>query len=450
MDDKLPEYFYQRFDEGRIKNSFWPRITSDETIKLFPERGLHILFINVPIREWAYPNVMPIGQGYVGAVARMDGHIINVLDLNAERKEPIKDALELYIKQVEARVIQKLEEAKPDVIGIGGIITQYAWIKRIVSICKVVYPDVSIVLGGGIATCAPEFMIKHLPIDVVIQQEGEITFSEVLHRIELKKKSFEAIKGVVWRENISSGYAIRNNGFRPSIKAYQDGLDLVPWPLRSAWPEEEVYRINPKGHLNWKNKWLTGAPTEKNQYSSTMIASRGCPYAIKGCDYCYAMYLGKLYRLRSPKEVADEMQYLQQRFGVVYIHFLDDLLLVNYQWALEFFRELRKKRESGFDVIWGGSCRTNIVADDVLRARKEGRPHILEQAYEVGMRQAGYGIESASPIILKNIDKSGQTVEKMKIAIKETQRVMGYVDCSFMIGSPGETEATVKETVDFC
>jgi radical SAM superfamily enzyme YgiQ (UPF0313 family) len=75
---------------------------------------------------------------------------------------------------------------------------------------------------------------------------------------------------------------------------------------------------------------------------------------------------------------------------------------------------------------------------------------MLEQAYEAGMRQAGYGIESASPIILKAIDKSGQTLEKMRLAIAETKRVLGYADCSFMIGSPGETRETVKETFDFC
>jgi len=66
------------------------------------------------------------------------------------------------------------------------------------------------------------------------------------------------------------------------------------------------------------------------------------------------------------------------------------------------------------------------------------------------MRQAGYGVESASPTILKSIDKSGQTVEKMEIAIKETRRVLGYADCSFMIGSPGETRETMRETVEFC
>jgi len=166
---------------------------------------------------------------------------------------------------------------------------------------------------------------------------------------------------------------------------------------------------------------------------------------------CYAAYLGKTYRLRSPREVVDEMEYLKQRYGAAYIHFLDDLLMTDYRWALEFVEALReRKRATGFEVLWGGTCRTNIVADDVIRAKREGRPHMLEQAWDVGMRQAGYGVESASPTILKNIDKSGQTLEKMEIAIQETQRVLGYADCSFMIGSPGETKSTVQETVDFC
>ncbi|KKT29386.1 hypothetical protein A3G55_03880 [Candidatus Giovannonibacteria bacterium RIFCSPLOWO2_12_FULL_44_25] len=450
----LPERFYQRFDQsGRVLNPEWPIIKGDESIKLFPlrENGLRILFINAPIREWSYPNIMPIGQGYVASVARMDGHTVDVLDLNAERKGPVKDPPDVFIKSVESRIVQKLQAEKPDVIGLGGIITQYTWIKRIATLCKKVYPDVPIVLGGGISSCMPEFMVKHLPIDVAIQEEGEVTFSEVLRRIELGA-SFEGVRAVVWREASERGDGkIVNNGLRSSVMARSLGLDSLPWPLRSAWPEDEVYKLNPVGHLNWKSKWIDGAATEKDQYSLTMIGSRGCPYAVKACDYCYAAYLGKLYRLRSPKEVVDEMQYLRERYGATYIHTLDDLFLTDYRWALELCQELRERRKNtGFEITWGCSCRTNIAADDVLRARREGRPHMLEQAYEVGLRHVGYGVESGSPIILKNIDKSGQTLEKMVLGISETQRVIGYADCSFMIASPGETEETVRETVEFC
>lgn len=445
---------YQRFDSnGRVLDTRWPRITTEASERLFEPRkgGLRVLFINAPIREWSYPNILPIGHAYVAAVAAMDGHTVDVLDLNAERREPIKSSPEAFVKWAEARVTEKLERDRPDVIGLGGIITQYAWIRRLATLCKRIHPDVPIVLGGGIASSMPEFMVKRMPIDVVVQEEGEVTFSEVLHRLETGS-SLEGVKGTAYRHVIRPGdWTVRNNGLRASVPSREIGLDALPWPLRSRWPEDEVYKVNPVGHLNWQTKWVDGASVTPGQYSVSMIASRGCPYASLACDYCYAAYLGRTYRLRSPREVVDEMEFLKTRYGAVYIHFLDDLLMTDYRWALEFFAELReRKRRSGFEVMWGGTCRTNIVADDVLRARREGRPHMLEQGYEVGMRQAGYGVESASPTILKNIDKSGQTLEKMEIAIRETQRVLGYADCSFMIASPGESADTVRETVDFC
>jgi anaerobic magnesium-protoporphyrin IX monomethyl ester cyclase len=448
-----PARFHERFASGEILAPAWPRVTTEASLRAFEPRrdGLRVLFINAPIREWSYPNIMPIGHGYVAAVAAMDGHTVEVLDLNAERREPVKGPMADYVRRVEARVVEKLTADRPDVIGLGGIITQYAWLRRIAAICKRVHPDVPIVLGGGIASSMPEFMVRRLPADVVVQEEGEVTFSEVLHRLE-RRASLAGVPGTAYRHLVRPGdWDVRNNGLRPSIQSRDKGLDSLPWPLRSKWPEDEVYKLNPVGHLNWQTKWVDGASVAPGQYSLTMIASRGCPYASRACDYCYAAYLGKTYRLRSPREVVDEMEHLKARYGAVYIHFLDDLLMTDYRWALEFFAELRARRQAtGFAVEWGGTCRTNIVADDVIRARREGRPHMLELGWEVGMRQAGYGVESASPTILKNIDKSGQTLEKMEIAIRETQRVLGYADCSFMIASPGETAHTVQETVDFC
>jgi len=52
------------------------------------------------------------------------------------------------------------------------------------------------------------------------------------------------------------------------------GLDALPWPLRSYWPVEEVYKRNPVGHLNWQTKWVDGASVAPGQYSGSMIASR--------------------------------------------------------------------------------------------------------------------------------------------------------------------------------
>ena len=454
MAKQLSVRFYQRFDSGgKILDERLARITTDSSAKAFEPRpdGLKVLLINPPIREWSYPNIMPLGQGYMAAVAVTDGHQADVLDLNAERREPVNVSEPEFGRWVEARVLEKIECDRPDVIGIGGIITQYGRIKAIGRLCRRACPEVPIVLGGGIASSMPEFMVRRLPVDVAVQEEGEVTFSEVLHRLEMGA-SLEGVKGVAYRHEVRPGeFNIRNNGLRPSVLAKEEGLDWLPWPLRSLWPVDEVYRRNPVGHLNWRSKWQDGAAMESGQFAVSMIASRGCPYAGHACDYCYAAYLGAQYRLRSPREVVDEMQHLKERYGAGYIHFLDDLLMTDYRWATELCSELQARRKAtGFEVMWGGPCRTNIIADDVLRAKREGRRNILELAHEAGMRQACYGVESGSPQVLKLIDKSGQTVEKMEIAIRETRRVMGYADCSFMIGSPGETADSVRETVELC
>ena len=87
-----PAKFYERFTNNVCRNSNWPRITTRESVADFAPRdeGMDLLLINAPIREWSYPNIEPIGQGYVASVATMDGHRVSVLDLNAERREPWK------------------------------------------------------------------------------------------------------------------------------------------------------------------------------------------------------------------------------------------------------------------------------------------------------------------------------------------------------------------------
>src|SRR5436309_138396 len=81
----VPERFYQRFGpSGEVLDPSWPRLTTAESRARFPARaeGLSILLINPPIREWSYPNILPIGQAYIASVAVMDGHSVDILDLN--------------------------------------------------------------------------------------------------------------------------------------------------------------------------------------------------------------------------------------------------------------------------------------------------------------------------------------------------------------------------------
>src|SRR5438105_826055 len=133
-----PAYFYQRFRDGMSLGPDLPRITSKQSESQFAQRdeGLRLLFINAPIREWSYPNILPIGHAYIGSVAVMDGHDCQVLDLNAERSGPLKVSDDEIDAWVEKRVTETLNSVNPDVIGLGGIITQYRRLKKIAETCR--------------------------------------------------------------------------------------------------------------------------------------------------------------------------------------------------------------------------------------------------------------------------------------------------------------------------
>src|SRR5215470_15221819 len=116
-------FFYERFVGGICRAPDLPRLTTRQSATQFSPRdeGLHVLLINAPIREWSFPNIFPIGHGYVGAVATMDGHRLSVLDLNAERGGPVKVDEEQFNRWIEGRVRETLADLEPDIIGLGGI-----------------------------------------------------------------------------------------------------------------------------------------------------------------------------------------------------------------------------------------------------------------------------------------------------------------------------------------
>lgn len=434
------DYFFQRFENGRCITPHLPRITTEESVKQFQPRdkGLKVLLINVDIRNWSYPNIEGIGQLYIASSAIVDGHKVYQLDLNGERKKPVND-LDAYKKYTFNRVETEINKISPDIIGIGGIITQFSRIKEITNLCKTIAPNIPIVLGGGISTPIPKFCLERLNVDYVILEEGEISFSELLFRIE-NKLSMDNCLGVAFKKNNQ----ITINPKRPSAEDGDNGLNHLNWPARHLVDIENVYKINPVGHLNIQ-KWNQGKPIE-NKYSLSILGTRGCPY---DCAYCFVSYLSEKYRRRTPKDIVDEMEYLKNRYNLSYLHFLDDLYLTDYKWSFAFFEELnQRKLATGFEIEWGATCRSNIIADDIVRAQKQNRKHMIERAYEVGMRQVCMGIESASDKVLKAIDKSGQTQEKIKLALKEVKRIYGYTDPSLMIGNPSETEETIRETID--
>src|SRR4030042_6221670 len=155
---------------------------------------MKILLGNPPIREWSKPNVFPLGLGYIASILLREPHEVEVLDINAYRWGR---------EEVEERV----KKASFDVVGIGGIVTTYKYIKWLLSLRNTHHPDKRRIVGGSIGSSIPGLMLERNPVDIVCVGEGEETVRALMKVLEGEGDLFE-VKGFWNRE--ASGRILRN------------------------------------------------------------------------------------------------------------------------------------------------------------------------------------------------------------------------------------------------
>jgi radical SAM superfamily enzyme YgiQ (UPF0313 family) len=370
---------------------------------------MKILLINPPVREWAKPNCFPLGLGYIAAVLEQEGHEIEVMDINAFR-------------WTQDEVEDKIKNAEFDVVGIGGIVTVYRYVKWLISIIKRYHPQKRVIVGGSVATSVPKTLLERTAADIAVIGEGEETAKELFQALENNEDDLSGVNGI-WLKDKKGRIHITSP--RPIIK----NLDTLPLPAWDLFPMD-IYLKNPVGAPN-RNKWVDGNQVD-DTLSINLFATRGCPYK---CVYCYHDFMGQGYRTRSPQNMFGEMEMLYQRYGVKYFHFVDDEFVMNKKFVYEFCEAVRGVN-LGF--TWGCSGRVNLMTENLIATMANS-----------GCVLIGYGIESGSQKML-DIMRKKVTVEQAKQAVKLTQRYLGWADCSFMIGIPGETKETIQETIDFC
>jgi anaerobic magnesium-protoporphyrin IX monomethyl ester cyclase len=160
-----------------------------------------------------------------------------------------------------------------------------------------------------------------------------------------------------------------------------------------------------------------------------MYASRGCPYR---CNFCYCIDTGV--RLRSPGSIVAEIRELQQRYGVTYIAFMDDLLMYSAHRMRQLCAALI---DAELNIKWSGNGRLNIVTPELLGLMKQA-----------GCVLINYGIECLDDEILARMHKQ-LTVEQITAGIEATLTAGISPGYNIIFGNLGETRATLQRGVEF-
>jgi len=305
---------------------------------------------------------------------------------------------------------KKIKAFNPSIVGITCPTPVFGYIIKIARIIKRLNKDCHVVLGGPHPTALPEDCIRYESIDFLVLKEGEGTFKELVEFIVAGKTNFEKIHGLVFRR----GKEIIFNNPREYIK----DLDSLPFPARDLLDIGKYH----------------SAPTKKlTKYRATSILSgRGCPY---NCIHCISRCLwgGKI-RVRSPKNIVDEMEDCIKRFGIREFNFYDDTFTIIEDHVIAICNEIIRRK---LNISWICFGRVNAITRRMIRKMKKA-----------GCKKISFGLESGSQVILDKMRKNS-TLEMGRNAVEIVNQEGLNVHASFMIGNIGETRKTVNQTIRF-
>jgi radical SAM superfamily enzyme YgiQ (UPF0313 family) len=329
--------------------------------------------------------VFPIGLAYIAAALKANHTSCQILDLCF--KEDYATAVSTTIGSFQPDVIG-LSLRNVDNVSFPNYVSYLSFYRRIVQIIRKHSSGV-IVIGGSGFDLLPGEILEYLNADLGIVGEGEVSFVKLIDRLEKGDVQSLGSKILDGRLDVISN------------------LDDLPFPDRSAFDYEAYLKLGGMGNIQTK---------------------RGCPF---NCIYCtYPVIQGKKVRMRSPENICSEIESLLEK-GVDNIFIVDNEFNYPVEHARSICREIIHRKLS---IKWSCYCHPGFVTRELVDLMRES-----------GCTGVEFGSDAANDIMLVNMGKNFSTNDLRKASDICRQSDMPFCH-SLLIGGPGETMETVKQT----
>ena len=345
----------------------------------------------------------PIWLAYCAGVLEKAGHSVTLTDAPARG-----------ISMDE--VLRQAEHLQPELIIMDTSTPSIENDVHVADRMKGVLPDSFITfVGTHVSACTEETLQKSESIDAVARREYEETvcelasFLEENHSESQEKNSLERIAGLSF---VSDGKVIHNPD-RP----FMEDLDDLPWVSRTY-----------KKHLQIRDYFNPNALYPM----VTLITSRGCPFRCSFCVYPQT-FTGRAYRFRSIGDIVGEMEFVVREFPEARsVFFEDDTLTAHKKRCVELADAII---ERGIKIPWTANSRIDLDLETMRKIRT------------AGCRQLCVGFESGDQDILNSMRK-GIKLERMFRFMSDARKAGIFIHGCFMVGFPGETEKSIRKTID--
>lgn len=340
--------------------------------------------------------ILPAGLARIAASIQ-DKNEIAVFDPNIE-------------PNVKGKLIKTLKTFDPDVVGISlrsvdsvdyiGREYFYPDFIRFLNYIRRVKPKVKIVVGGGgFSLFAKEIMQENPYIDAGVFLEGETTFSELLENLD----DIHKVKGLFVR----NGDHVHFTGKRNPIDFSNLGM-----------PAYELFDIK---------KYLSRG------VGIGIESKRGC---CLNCSYCpYPFLTGRNVRIRAPKAVVDEIEYLVSEYDIRTFTFVDPVFNIPLEHSKAVCEEIIARR---LKIQW--TCWTN----EKMFTEKYARLAIDAGCVDFPFSTDGFSDKSLK-LLGKNYTNK-DILATVEVAKKIENINIGY---GFFLNPPGATPKTIFKMVMF-
>lgn len=302
---------------------------------------------------------------------------------------------------------KQIEDRRPDIVAFslrnidplaGHLVSYLSSLQTAAALVRKVLPDSRILVGGpAFSLFGFRLMEAVSEIDYGLVGEGEMAFPEIIG----SDVNAAAVPGLLWRKD----GIIRQNPPGPRI-----ALDEIPPMDRSTFDPADYTKAN---------AYVAAVGIE---------GKRGCDL---GCGYCvYPCLGGGRMRLRSPKNIVDEIECLHREHGISLVHFTD--AVVNR--PIGHFEALTQEFiHRKLDVGWTGFFR-----EDSLDRR------LAELAVAAGLVAIYFSADALTDRGLKLLGKR-LTKQDILRAAKVTAGSQILTMCHFLLNLPGDGEAESEE-----
>jgi len=334
----------------------------------------------------------PLGLLYLSAFLKSGGFSVEVFDSTF----------------AEFAALEKAFAATPG--GVVGIYTNLMTRRNVLRIVRAAkLHRWTVVLGGPESA---NYIAEYLDAgaDVIVTGEGEVTLTELLRTLpQHGVHRLHGVHGIAFRDEEGR---IVSNAARVRIP----DIDELPFPDREAID-----------HGLYLDAWKT----HHGASSINLITARGCAYK---CNWCSHAVYGHSHRRRSPSNVADEMQWIIDRYDPDQVWYADDVFTISHPWLASYTAELKRR----------GIHRPFETITRADRLQNEGAAGLLR---DLGCYRIWIGSESGSQKILDAMQR-GVKVEQVRKACALAKAHDIQVGMFLMWGYEGEELEDIAATVE--